>query len=78
MKSKIEMCHDKEVADKFKGSSNWFQRFKKRHDIVLRRQTNKKKDCADDGRVTIQNFHRNLRQSLMTTRRRNKTSKESI
>jgi hypothetical protein len=74
MKAKIEMCYGKEVADKVKGSSNWFQRFKKRHKIVLRRRTNKKKDCADDGRVTIQNFHRNLRQALKTTRRRNKTS----
>lgn len=40
---------------KFKGSSNWFQRFKRRNRIVLRRRTNKKKVYADDGRETIQN-----------------------
>ena len=27
MKSKIEMCYGKEVADKFNRSSNWYQRF---------------------------------------------------
>ena len=43
MKSKIEACYGAEEAAKFKGSSNWFQRFKKRHNIVLRRRTNKKK-----------------------------------
>ena len=43
MKLKIEACYDAEEAAKFKGSSNWFQRFKKKkHKMVLRR-TNKKK-----------------------------------
>jgi hypothetical protein len=74
MKSKIEMCYGKEAAERFKGSQNWFQRFKKRHGIVLRRCTNKKKDSADDGRSTIQKFHRNLRKSLKTQRRRNRSS----
>lgn len=41
---------------------------------MLRRRTNKKKDSADDGRETIQAFHRNLRKSLKTTTRRNKSS----
>ncbi|XP_028404065.1 tigger transposable element-derived protein 2-like [Dendronephthya gigantea] len=74
MKAKIEMCYGKEAAERFKGSHNWFQRFKKRHGIVLRRRTNKKKDSADDGRSTIQKFHRNLRKSLKTQRRRNRSS----
>jgi len=40
MKSKIEACYGAEEAAKFiKGSSNWFQRFKKRHNIVLRGRT---------------------------------------
>ena len=30
MKLKIEACYDAEEAAKFKGSSNWFQRFKKK------------------------------------------------
>ncbi|CAB4029139.1 jerky homolog-like [Paramuricea clavata] len=47
MKSKIQMCYG-EAAETFKGSHNWFWRFKKRHGIVLRRRTNKKKDYADD------------------------------
>ena len=42
MKLKIEACYDAEEAAKFKGSSNWFQRFKKKHKMVPRR-TNKKK-----------------------------------
>ena len=74
MKAKIEMCYGKEAAERFKGSHNWFQRFKKRHGIVLRRRTNKKKDSADDGRSTIQKFHRNLRKCLKTQRRRNRSS----
>ena len=31
MKLKIEACYDAEEAAKFKGSSNWFQRFKKKN-----------------------------------------------
>ena len=46
MKSKIEACYDAQEATKFKGSSNWFQRFKKRHKIVLRRRTHKKKNLC--------------------------------
>eukprot|EP00794_Sanderia_malayensis_P021199 gene21199-23281_t len=74
MKSKIEQCYGKKEADKFKASNNWFQRFKRTHKIVLRHRTNKKKDSANDGRKTIQEFHRNLRKSLQTTRRRNNST----
>lgn len=69
MKEKIVACYGLEEAAKFKGSSNWFQRFKRRHRIVLRRRTNKKKVRADDGRETIQKFHRDLRRSLKTSRK---------
>lgn len=48
MKEKIAACYGPEEAAKFKGSSNWFQRFKRRHSITLRRRANKKKVCADD------------------------------
>lgn len=71
MKKKIESCYGKEVANKFKASNNWFQRFKRRHKISLRRRTNKKKNAANDGRETIQRFHRNLRKALQSKRRRN-------
>ena len=74
MKSKIEMCYGKSEADSFKGSNSWFQRFKKRHGLVLRRRTDKKKNSADEGREIIQKFHKNLRKSLKTHRRRNKSS----
>ena len=47
MKQKIESCYGKEVADKFKASNNWFQGFKRRHKISLRRRTNKKKNAAN-------------------------------
>ena len=74
MKANIEMTYGKKGAENFKGSSNWFQRFKKRHNIVQRRRTNKKKNSADDGRLTIQKFHQNLRKSLKTQRRQNRST----
>ena len=43
MNLKIESCYGTEEAEKFKGSSNWFERFKKKCKVVLRRRTNKKK-----------------------------------
>ena len=58
MKSKIEACCGAAEAAKLKGSNNWFPRFKERHNIVLRRRTNKKKVWADDGWDAIQKFHR--------------------
>ena len=58
IKSKIEASYGAEEAAKFKGSSNWLQRFKERHNILLRRRTTKEKVGADDGRDTIQKFHR--------------------
>lgn len=70
MKKKIESCYGKEEADKFKASNNWFQRFKRRHNISLRRRTNKKKNAANDGRETIQRFHRDLRKAVQSKRRR--------
>ena len=45
MKQKIESCYGKEEASKFKASKNWFQRFKRRYNISLRKSTNKKKCC---------------------------------
>ena len=70
MKQKIESCYGKEEASKFKASHNWFQRFKRRHNISLRRRTNKKKNAANDGRETIQQFHRDLRKAVQSKRRR--------
>ena len=70
MKKKIESCYGKEEADKFKASNNWFQRFKRRHNISLRRKTNKKKNAANDDRETIQRFHRDLTKALQSKRRR--------
>ena len=55
---------------KFKGSGNWFHKFKKRHGISFRRTTNKKKDAADNGRQTIQKFHCDLREAFKSRRRR--------
>ena len=43
MKENVEACYGKEAAQKFKASDNWFQRFKKRHNIAFRRRSNKKK-----------------------------------
>ena len=40
MISKIEQYYGKQEADKFKASNNWFQRFKLRHQIILRGRTN--------------------------------------
>ena len=77
MKDKITVCYGKEQAEKFKMSNNWFQRFKKRRDIALRKRSNKKKCSASDGRETIQHFHRNLRKALKTRRRRNNAALDS-
>ena len=57
-------------ARSFKASGNWFQRFKRRHKISLRRRTNKKKNSPDEGRSAIQSFHRNLRRAVQSKRRR--------
>ena len=73
IKSKIEASYGAEEAAKFKESSNWLQRFKERHNILLRRRTTKEKVGADDGRDTIQKFHRDLRKALKTQRIRNKS-----
>lgn len=70
MKEKIEACYGKEQADNFKASDNWFQRLKKCHNIAFRRRSNKKKSSVNDGRESIQRFHRNLRKALKTIRRR--------
>ena len=43
MKEKITVCYGKGQAEKFKMSNNWFQRFKKRHGIALRKRSNKKR-----------------------------------
>lgn len=59
MKEKVEACYGKEAAQKFKASVNWFQSFKKRHNIAFRRRSNKKTSAASDGKETIQCFHRN-------------------
>ena len=70
MKKKIEMCYGNEAADKFKASDNWFQLFKRRNNMYLRRRTNKKQHSADAARETIQKFHRNLRKADKSKRRR--------
>ena len=74
MKLKIQQAYGKNEAAKFKASNNWFQRFKKRHNIALRNRTNKKKDSADDARATIQMFHRELRKVLKPKKRGNDDS----
>lgn len=74
MKAKIELYYGKEAADKFKGRKNWFQRFKKRHHISLRRRGNKKKISANDGTERIQKFHRNLRNAVNSRRRRSNSN----
>lgn len=70
MKKITEMCYGKEAADKFKASDNWFQRFKLRNNISLRRRTNKKQHSADAAREKIQEFRRNLRKAVKSKRRR--------
>jgi hypothetical protein len=65
------MFYVKEEADQFEGSKNRFQRFKKRRRISLRRRSNKKKNSVNDGRETIQTFHRNLRKAVKLKRRSN-------
>ena len=68
MKSCVEECYGKEEASKFKGSQNWFRDL--RNGMVFHFRTNKKKQAADDGRQTIQKFHRDLREAVKSRRRR--------
>lgn len=77
IKAKIAVCYGKVEAEKFKASSNWFQRFKTRHGIAFRKRSHKKKCSANDGRETIERFHRNLRKALKTRRRRNTAALDS-
>ena len=71
MKCKVEQLYGANKASSFKASRNWFQRFKKRHQISLWNRTNKKNISSEDCRETIQMFHRSLRKSLKTSRQRN-------
>ena len=68
------MCYGKNTDDSFKGSNNWFQRFMKGHGIFLKRRNNKNKTFADNGRLTIQMLHQNLRRALKKERRRNRST----
>jgi len=43
-------------------SNSWFDGFKQRHKISLRRATNVSQKPAEDKRGTIQGFHRNIRE----------------
>ena len=70
MKKKIKVCYRKEEAEKFKASDNWFQSFKRRNNISLRRRTNKKQHSADTARENMQKFHKNLRKAVQSKRRR--------
>lgn len=67
---KLRRGQGKEAADKFKASDNWFQRFKRRNNISLRRRTNKKQHSAHAAREKILEFHRNLRKAVKSKRRR--------
>ena len=78
MKFFTEECYGKDEACKFKGSQNWFQRFKKRHGILLRRRTNKNNQDADDGRETIQKLHCDLRIAVESRRRRQLHSTQDV
>ena len=42
--------------------NGWFDRFKVRHKISLRRSTNVAQKPANDKRTAIQGFHREIRQ----------------
>ena len=69
MKNKIERG-SKEETNKFEACDNWFQRFKRRHNISLRRRTKKEElNAANIGRETIQWFHRELRKAVQSQRR---------
>ena len=68
--SKIWFCRKmKSMVEQLYG-----QRFNKVHKIFLRNRTNKKKDSAEEARPVLQEFRRDLRKALRTTRRRDGSS----
>lgn len=52
--------------DTFKYSDQWFDRFKKRHNIVLRRRTNKKSKTLEERLPKIREFHRKVKSMRQT------------
>ena len=61
---KRQLRNSKLVTTGFRGSKSAIT-------LLSERRSNKKKSAASDGKETIQRFHRNLRISPKTTRRRN-------
>ena len=51
---------------KFGASTGWFMNFCNRHDLVLRRKTNKKRVSPEKKLPEIESFHALLRQFLAT------------
>ena len=74
MKQCIESIDGIEAAEKFKGSQNWLNAFMKRHSISIRRRTNKKRIGNSDKLPVIQRFHKQLRKSVSSQRKRESKS----
>ena len=60
---------------KFGASTGWFLNFCNRHDLVLRKKTNKKRVSPEEKLHLIETFHENLRKFLATSNALNKNSK---
>lgn len=67
MKPKIEMCCGKSEANSFKEKNDWFQRFKKRHGLVLTRR-----------KLVLTMEGKSFRNFLKTHRRRNRYNVDQV
>ena len=65
-------------ADSFKASKNWLAGFKARHNISLRRRTNKKAVGSMEMLPTLQNFHRQLKKDVNSGRGRDGGIKDKV
>ena len=61
MRIAIRGIYKDAAAKKFKASQNWVRRFCKRHDITLRRRTNKKSQGLQEKIKVLQKFHTSSR-----------------
>ena len=70
MRKFIRQFYGNNKADSFKASKNWMAGFKARHNISLRRRTNKKAVGSMEMLPTLQNFHRQLKKDVNSGRGR--------
>ena len=78
MRKFIRQFYGNSKAGSFKASKNWMAGFKARHNISLRRRTNKKAVGSMEMLPTLQNFHRQLKKDVNSGRGRDGGIKDKV